>query len=111
MSLLSPSQVTGDIVALKRTNPRQLDAQGQTGPINPQKPKNSFGEMMLRALDGANNATQKSMSLEQQAITNPKSVDAHTVMIALSEANMAVSITKAVMDRVLRAYQTITTIR
>lgn len=111
MSLLGPSQVSGDVVQLKRTNPLHLDAAGQTGPIAPKKPVNDFQNMLLSALNGANDITQKSLSLEQQSIINPKSVDAHDVMIALAQANMAVSLTKAVTDRVLRAYQDIINIR
>lgn len=111
MSLLGPSQVSGDVVQLKRTNPLHLDSAGQAGPITDKKPANDFQNMVLKALNGANNVTQKSLSLEQQSIIDPQSVNAHDVMIALAEANMAVSLTKAVTDRVLRAYQDIINIR
>lgn len=107
MSLLSPSQVSGDIVHLKRTNPLHLDAAGQTGPVGETKASNNFPTMVLDALNGANAATQKSLSLERQSVIDPRSVNAHDLMIALAEANMAVSLTKAVTDRVLRAYQDI----
>lgn len=110
MSLFGPSQVTGDIVQLRRTSPLHLDSAGQTGPLT--KPKEGgFGSLLLNALNGVNNATQKSLSLEQQAIVDPKSVNAHDITIALAEANMAVSITKAVADRVIQAYQSIINMR
>lgn len=111
MSIFGPSQVSGDIVQLKRTSPQHLDSAGQTGPVGGTKPKNGFQNMLLNAINGVNDVTQKSLSLEQQAIVNPKSVNAHDVMIALAESNMAVSLTKAVTDRVLRAYQDIINVR
>lgn len=111
MSLFGPSQVTGDTVTLKRTNPLHLDSAGQTGPTNGPKQKNDFGNMLLKAINGANNVTQKSLSLEQKSIVDPQSVNAHDVMIAMAESNMAISMTKAVVDRVLRAYQDIINIR
>lgn len=111
MSLFGASQVTGDVVEMKRTNPLHLDAAGQVGPVGGTKPKNDFQNMLLTAINGANDVTQKSLSLEKQAIVDPQSVNAHDVMIALGESNMAISLTKAVVDRVLRAYQDIINIR
>jgi len=111
MSLFGPSQVSGDVVQLKRTDPLHLDSAGQGGPIGQGKSKNDFQDMLLTAINGANDVTQKSLSLEQQAIVDPQSVNAHDVMIALGESNMAISLTKAVVDRVLRAYQDIINIR
>jgi len=67
--------------------------------------------MLLKAINGANDVTQKSLSLEQKSIVDPQSVNAHDVMIAMAESNMAISMTKAVVDRVLRAYQDISNIR
>jgi flagellar hook-basal body complex protein FliE len=111
MSLLGPSQVTGETVRLKRTNPLHLDSAGRSRPVDGTKPKNDFQNMLFTAINGANNITQKSLSLERQAIVDPQSVNAHDIMIALGESNMALSLTKAVVDRVLRAYQDIINIR
>lgn len=110
MSLFGPSQVGGDIVTLRRTNPLHLNSAGQTGPIN-EPAKAGFGSLLFDALNGVNDMAQKSLSLEQQAIVDPKSVNAHDITIALAEANMGVSITKAVVDRVLQAYQNIINVR
>ena len=111
MSLLGPSQVAGDTVQLKRTSPLHFDSAGRSGPVGGAKRKNDFQDMLLSAINGANSITQKSLSLEQQAIVDPQSVNAHDIMIALGESNMAISLTKAVVDRVLRAYQDISNIR
>ena len=44
-------------------------------------------------------------------ITDPDSVDVHDVTIALAEANLALSMTKAVVDRALAAYREIINVR
>lgn len=112
MALLGPSQVAGDIVHLKRTNPLQLNSQGLSGPeVDSAKKTGTFQGLLLQALDGVNGITQKSLSLEQQAVVAPGSVSAHDITIALAEANMALSMTKAIMDRVIRAYQEIISAR
>ena len=38
-------------------------------------------------------------------ITDPESVDVHDVTIALAEANLSLSMTKAIIDRAIRAYR------
>jgi flagellar hook-basal body complex protein FliE len=51
------------------------------------------------------------VNLAQQMITDPDAVDVHTVTIALAEANLALSMTKAVVDRALAAYREIINVR
>jgi len=112
MSLFGPSQVSGDVVTLKRTNPLHLDSEGLSGAAASAKDETGgFQGLLLRALDGVNGITQKSLSLEQQMVVAPQSVNAHDVTIALGEANLALSMTKAIVDRVIRAYQDIINVR
>jgi flagellar hook-basal body complex protein FliE len=49
--------------------------------------------------------------LSVQAVVNPDSVDPHDVTIAAAKANLSLSITKAVVDRALQAYQKISNLR
>jgi flagellar hook-basal body complex protein FliE len=51
------------------------------------------------------------MEMAQAMITDPDSVDIHDVTIALAEANLSLSMTKAIMDRAIRAYQEIVNLR
>jgi flagellar hook-basal body complex protein FliE len=51
------------------------------------------------------------MDLTQRMITAPDSVDVHDVTIALAEANLAISMTKAIVDRALTAYREIINVR
>jgi flagellar hook-basal body complex protein FliE len=71
----------------------------------------SFGELLLNALNGVNDSQVKSMDLTQQMITAPDSVNVHDVTIALAEANLAISMTKSIVDRALAAYREIINVR
>ncbi len=67
--------------------------------------------MVLDELNTVNNLQLKSDELSRRLVTDPDSVDVHDVTIALAEANMSLNITKAVVDRVIRAYRDIITAR
>lgn len=108
MAFLSALQVNGDSVQLARTNAshiRGVNDAAETG-------KNGdFGNLLMEALNGVNQLQLESDNLSTQMITDPDSVDAHDVTIALSKANLAVSMTKAVVDRALQAYSSIINMR
>ena len=74
-------------------------------------PERSFGDLLLGALGSVNDSQRKSMDLTQQMITNPDSVNVHDVTIALAEANLSLSMTKAIVDRALAAYREIINVR
>lgn len=67
--------------------------------------------MVMDELNTVNNLQLKSDELSRRLVTDPDSVDVHDVTVALAEANMALNITKAVVDRVIRAYRDIITAR
>jgi flagellar hook-basal body complex protein FliE len=108
MAFLAALDVTGDAVNLAKTHIGHLGGVNDT----PESGKNGdFGALVMEALNGANQLQLESESLSTQMITNPDSVDAHDVTIALSKANLAVSMTKAVVDRALQAYTNIINMR
>jgi flagellar hook-basal body complex protein FliE len=116
MGLLNPAQAYGDIVRLARTDPRHLAGAGASAPAaqSPSAaggPEKAFGEMLLAALGNVNQSQLKGMDLAQAMITDPDSVDVHDVTIALAEANLAISMTKAIVDRALTAYREIINVR
>ncbi len=100
----------GDVVRLARTNPRHLPGFGEQAPAAP-GPEKSFGDLLVGALGSVNDSQVRSMDLTQQMITNPDSVNVHDVTIALAEANLALSMTKAIVDRALTAYREIINVR
>ena len=110
MKLFSAAQVIGNKISLDVTYPRHM--QGIVKGNDDQKGVSSkFGGLVTEAFNGANDLVQKSAALTQQYITDPGSVDVHDVTIAMSEANLAVAMTKSVMDNALKAYREIINIR
>lgn len=107
-SMYSPDQVSGDILSMRRTDPRHLDLSGKATQGSTQ---GGFGQMLLDGIGQVNQLQKDHQQLTIQAITDPNSVDAHDITIAEAKANMALSITKNVVDRVLRAYQDIINLR
>ena len=71
----------------------------------------SFGELLGGALSKVNNLQVKSNKLTEQMIVSPEKVSIHSVMIAAQKAELALSMTKSITDRVIRAYQNITNMR
>jgi len=73
--------------------------------------ESAFGELLLKALNQVNDSQVTAVDLAQQMITDPDSVNVHDVTVALAEANLALSMTKAVVDRALAAYREIINVR
>ena len=67
-----------------------------------------FTKKVFEKLSQVNAIQQESLELTRRMTVDPDSVDAHDVMMSLAEANMSLNITKAVLDRVIRAYRDIT---
>ena len=122
MAFIDPTQAVGDIVKMTRTNPRHLAGMGETadlaGPAFPDgqgsaasAAEQKFGDMLLGALGSVNDSQRTAMNLSQKMITDPKSVNVEDVTIALADANLALSMTKAIVDRALAAYREIINIR
>jgi flagellar hook-basal body complex protein FliE len=71
----------------------------------------SFGELLSDSFGKVNNLLIDSDKLTQQMLVEPESVSIHTVMISAQKAELALSMAKAVGDRVVRAYTEITNMR
>lgn len=118
MDLLSPLSVQGHVVELSRSDPRHLSgsvpagrasrstgAGGAADPASVGTPTSGFGQLFFDALSNVNNLQHTTMDLTETMLTDPDSVDIHDVTVAIAEANLALSMTKAIMDRAIRAYQ------
>jgi flagellar hook-basal body complex protein FliE len=108
MDFIGPHEASGHLINLKRTDPRHF--YGSAGPAAAQEGGN-FGRMLINSLNEVNNMQKEHADLTVQSITNPDSVDPHDVTIAAAKANLSLSITKNVLDRVIQAYKEITNIR
>jgi flagellar hook-basal body complex protein FliE len=129
----SVAQAYGHRIALQTSDPRHIAAGRLSAPGNgllttrggaqaaasPAPPvagfagqaEGSFGSMFLQALGQVNAQQLRAQDLSQALITDPESVDIHDVTIALAEANLSLSMAKAVIDRAIRAYREIVNIR
>ena len=106
MDLLSPLSVQGHVVELSRTDPRHLSGSALAGAAQgAASPESAFGRLFFDALNNVNNLQHTTMDLTETMLTDPDSVDIHDVTVAIAEANLALSMTKAIMDRAIRAYQ------
>jgi flagellar hook-basal body complex protein FliE len=125
--LLPAAQAYGHRIALKTSDPRHIAAGRLAAPGNgllatrageaaaPQTPaeasEGSFAGLFLQALGQVNAQQLRAQDLSQALITDPESVDIHDVTVALAEANLSLSMAKAVIDRAIRAYREIVNIR
>lgn len=71
----------------------------------------SFGKTFAELLEKASDTVNLSDRMSEQFILDPQSIDHHDVTIAIAEANMAVTMTKTVVDGVIRAYKEIINLR
>ncbi|MDC7228569.1 MAG: flagellar hook-basal body complex protein FliE [Spirochaetales bacterium] len=108
-SLFGPGEVSGDQVALKATHKNHFNFQGPAK--GEETPSQEFSAALKDALGETNNLQQDVSDLTRAYLTDPESVDAHDVTIAISKANMALDITKAVVDGAVKAYNNIINIR
>ena len=109
MAFLSALQVSGDAISLARTHSSHIP--GLNDPKAAAGEKGDFGALLMKAIGGVNQLQTESNNLGMQMVINPDSVDAHDVTIAMSKANLAVSMTKSVVDRALQAYSSIINMR
>lgn len=100
---ISPIVVEG-VNAGKRSNTDLID-------LAENKTLTSFNQTLLKAFDDMNAKQIKTEDLGKQMIIDPESVDIHDVTIAMAEASMSLKIAQAVIDRVIKSWNDITTTR
>jgi len=64
----------------------------------------TFEQAMLQALDKVSGTQQYASALQQEAIVNPDSIDAHDVTIAQGMAAMSLDITRTILNRVVQSW-------
>ncbi len=106
MKLLSNSQVSGDFVPLFTSENKHISDNNKVKGSG-EKVVSSFAEMFNKALGETNELELKSSELAEKMAIDPESVDVHDVQIAAEEAEMAVLLTKGIVDRAIRAYKEI----
>jgi flagellar hook-basal body complex protein FliE len=108
---LSSQEVSGHIVRLNRSDVRHLSGSLEGIPLVEETPEAGFGKVLARAFGAVNDRQRVASQLERQMLTDPGSVNVHDITIAMAEANLSLSMTKAIVDRALRAYREIISTR
>jgi flagellar hook-basal body complex protein FliE len=109
---MDPVQAMGDVVKLARTNPLHLAGAGESTAAPARgDAEQKFGTLLMGALGSVNSSQLKAMDLSRAMVTDPSSVNVEDVTIALADANLALSMTKAIVDRALAAYREIINVR
>ncbi len=109
MKIFSNYNVIGDIVNLRKTHKKHFGIDGLK-----EKDDNvidSFGQTLNNAMKKVNNLQVQAGDLTQKMITEPNKVNIHEVMIAVQKAQFSLNFTKAIRDRIVRAYQNIINMR
>ena len=83
---------------------------GKPVPFNHNRAKDS-GVFSWMRLNNVNDMQNSSNDLVTQSIINPDSIDPQDVTIALSEATLALNITRTVFDRAVQAYNNVINMR
>jgi flagellar hook-basal body complex protein FliE len=60
---------------------------------------------MLRAIDKVSASENFAATLAQAAITDPASIDPHDLTIAQAEAQMSLSITRTILNRIVQGWR------
>ena len=132
MTIYRPELVSGDKVPMAITHPKHLVP--GTGPLtvggravtgaggavaemgnligsDRVTRAGSFDNVMLRALDKVSAAHQFAGELQERAIIDPDSVDVDDITIAQAEAEMALSISRTILNRVVQGWKDLINMR
>ena len=110
MSIIDPNNATGHVVEMVRTNQGHLDSNGQKGlPVG--EDRNAFGNLVAEAIGRVSDRQVNADALFEKMITNPDEVEPHDITIAMAQAEMSLNLTKAIIDRAVKAYNDITAMR
>jgi flagellar hook-basal body complex protein FliE len=71
------------------------------------QPSDSFASILSRGLDATSSQQLEAAGLAQMAVSDPESVNAHEVTVAMAKANMSLSITKSIIDRSINSFKDI----
>ena len=104
-----PLTPSGDKVSIRTVNPLHYDEKKEIE--SPDNVSESFAEVFRKTLEKVNDQQVESDKLTQKMVFDPKSVDAHEVLIAAEKARISLTFTKTVIDGVVRAYRDLSNLR
>ena len=105
---LQLNQVHGDFFSLSRTHPSHFAAPGNDRIA---EGEGSFAGLLMSSLKSVNSMQNQAAELSVTAALSPDKVDAHDVTISTAKAEMALNLTKNVVDRMIQGYKDIINLR
>jgi len=107
--MLPQTMVKGDIIRLKSTDPGHNN--GEKPYRVPENAAGNFAQVFTRALEKVNDQQVHADNLAQKMVIDPKSVNVHTVRIAMEKARMSLTFTKTVTDIMVKTYKELVNLR
>jgi len=102
--------VAGHIVKMRTSNPLHYDNSVKRD-FQKDDVSSSFADALNRAIGKVNDLQVDSEELTRKMISEPESVDIHTVMIAGQKAEIAMLFAKSVRDEAIKAYRELINLR
>ncbi|BCR20902.1 flagellar hook-basal body complex protein FliE [Borrelia miyamotoi] len=102
---------TDNNVYLVSKNPLHFDKSSSNFDVKHKGNTETFKDLFFNLVSDVNSSQLHVSKMSQQAILHPNNVDVHDIVIAMAKANMNLSITKAIVERSIKAYQDIINIR
>jgi flagellar hook-basal body complex protein FliE len=110
MKIIPHYKTTGDVVNLKTSRTNHIkDSKNKFSTTD--TVTENFANLLTKSLNEVNNLELKATDLTNEMAVNPDNVNIHDVLIAAEQAEMAVLLTKGILDRVIRSYREITSMR
>jgi len=110
MSWINADNAVGHVVQMTRTDPGHLDSSGRAG-LPAGEGRENFADLVTQAVGRVSDRQLAADELFERMITHPDDVEPHDVTIAMAQAEMSLNLTKAIVDRAVKAYNDITAMR
>lgn len=110
MILVDSNGPSGDVVKMALTNPKHLDG-GMKSSLLAEAGGDGFGEMVAEAIGRVSERQAAANDTFERMITNPDEVEIHDVTTAMATAEMGIRLTKAIVERAVKAYNDIVQMR
>jgi len=111
MDLIDSNNAMGNVIDLTRTHANHLDSEGQKKVLAMETNRERFVNLLAANIGRVSDRQHEAEELFRRMITNPDEVEPHDVTIAMAQANMSLNLTKTIVDRAVKAYNDITTMR
>lgn len=101
--------VKGDYVVLKTSDPRHHD--GRAIKVMGEDTAKNFADVLTMALDKVNEQQVDAETLGHKVVSDPKGIEAHTLMIQAEKARMSLTLVKNIADLAVRTYRELSNLR